>query len=512
MMEFKQKLTRLEELANHFFELYGGLDRAYGRYKLAGATTESGKQKGRAETMQGDYNVRLWLPHLEGTQGLGVIPIRDDSTCSWGAIDIDVYPLDLEKLEDDIKRLQLPLLVVRTKSGGAHCTCFFTEPLPAKLVRNKLYEFAIALGYPGVEIFPKQVMLASNKDVGNWLNMPYFDVKNTQRYCIHNHNPLDATEFLELAYRVRITQEDFSSIEVELQGDFEDGPPCLQMIAKAGVPEGTRNNTVFAMGVYAKMKFEDDWEAKVEEMNQKYVNPMLKSKEVQLIVRSLSRKEYFYPCNKSPLINHCNKELCRKREFGIGQGNEEFSLMTGSLTKITTEPPIWIMDVEGIRVQLDTEDLISQERFRRVCTMSINKLPPRIKTQDWEKLIREKLENVEIIEAPDESRRSSRINQYAHMFLANTPPAQTPEDVRRGRPFLDNSTGHVVFQGNDLIRYLENNGIKAEARAIWASMRDAGVEHGQLKTKTGLVTVWKIRKELVSDINFDMDSGDFDAF
>lgn len=509
-MAFSQKLSKEEELASHFFDLYKGLDRAYGSYKVGGGTGENGKVKGRAETIQKEYNVRLWLSHFDGTQGLGVIPITDDSTCWWAAIDIDVYPLDLDKLEDDIKRLNLPLIVIQTKSGGAHCTCFFTEALPAKMVRNKLYEWAIALGYPGVEIFPKQNMLASKNDVGNWLNMPYFNLAETTRYALNNHKPLNPYEFLDLAYKARITEEQLQNVEVNLEGDFEDGPPCMQMIAKAGVPEGTRNNTVFAMGVYAKLKFDDDWEEKVAEMNAKHVNPPLKAKEVQLIVRSLSRKEYFYPCNKSPLINHCNKELCRKREFGIGQGNDEFSLMTGSLTKITTEPPIWIMDVEGIRVQLDTEDLISQDRFRRVCMMNINKLPPRVKMQDWEKLVREKLEHVEIIDAPDESRRSGRINQYAYMFLANTPPAMTPDDIRRGRPYYEKSSGYILFQGNDLIRYLDNNGIKAEARAIWASLRDTGAEHGQVKTKIGNITVWKIKKEMVPEINFDMDTPDME--
>lgn len=511
-MAFSQKLSKEEQLATCFYDLYRGLDRAHGRYKLTGSFDEKGKASGRAETVKAEYNVRLWLSHFDGTQGLGVIPIDDEGESWWGTIDIDTYPLDHFKLEDDIRRLNLPLIVIKSKSGGAHCTVFFKEAVPAKLVRNKLYEFSIALGYPGVEIFPKQIMLANKNDVGNWLNMPYFDLKESRRNAILNHEEISPEKFIELANRVRVSREQFENIEVELEGDFEDGPPCLQMIAKSGVPEGTRNNTVFAMGVYAKLKFDDDWEEKVHEMNQQYVQPMLKAKEVQLIVKSLGRKEYYYPCNKSPLLNHCNKELCRKREYGIGSGNDEFSLMTGSLTKITTEPPIWIMDVEGIRVQLDTEDLISQDRFRRVCMMSINKLPPRVKVQDWEKLVREKLENVEIVEAPSESRRSSRINQHAFQFLANTPPGKTVEDIKRGRPFLERNTGMILFQGNDLIRYLENNGIKAEARAIWASLRDAGAQYGTVPLKVGLLEVWKLKKDLVPEINFDMDEKTFDDF
>ena len=34
--------------------------------------------------------------HLDGKEpSLGIIPIKDDNTCTWGAIDIDVPMMDL---------------------------------------------------------------------------------------------------------------------------------------------------------------------------------------------------------------------------------------------------------------------------------------------------------------------------------------------------------------------------------------------------------------------------------
>lgn len=497
-------LTEEQALANMFFELYRGLDRAYGCFKVSNAVSEQGKVAGRAKTEIGLYSTKLWTLHLQGNQGLGVIPIQDDGTCWWGAIDIDVYPLDLDALEAKIFALKLPLIVIRTKSGGAHLTMFMSEATPAKLIRSRLYEFALALGYGGVEIFPKQIMLASDKDIGNWLNMPYFEHINTTRYAVFKGKPLTAAQFVDLAFRVRITSAQLEAVSVELTGAFEDGPPCLQMICQKGAPEGTRNNTLFAMGVYAKMKYEDDWESKIEELNILHFDPPLKSSEVQTIIKSASKKNYFYPCNKAPLISSCNKDLCRKRQYGIGQHNEEFSLNLGSLIKISTEPPVWIIDIEGVRVQLDTEDLMMQERFRRMCVMAINRLPPLIKRFEWEKLLREKLEQVEIVDAPEESRQSSRINQYALQYLMNTPPARVKDEVLLGRPWYDKDTDMICFRGNDLIRYLDNNGIRAEARKIWSSLRDSGTEHGQIKVKNTVAQVWKIPKSLVPEITLDL--------
>jgi hypothetical protein len=410
------------------------------------------------------------------------------------------------ELEKKVQKLNLPLLVLRTKSGGAHLTVYFSEPVRCKLVRGKLYEFAIALGYGGVEIFPKQSMLASTKDVGNWLNMPYFEHKLTTRHCLFKGKPLTAKQFIQLAHKVRLTSEQFNEIEVEIgEGDFEDGPPCLQLITRnGGAPEGTRNNTMFAIAVYCRNKWEDDWQNKVEEHNSRIMKPPLMSKEIQTIIRSAGRKEYFYPCTKAPLISHCNRDLCRKRMYGIGQGEEEFNLNLGSLLKINSDPPMWIIDVEGIRVQLDTEDLMMQDRFRRACMMSVNRLPPAIKRNDWEKILREKLETVEIVDAPVESRVSSRISQYAHMFLMNTPPARTREELMLGRPWLDKENGVIQFRGNDLLRYLDNQGLRHEPRRIWSSLRDNGTSHQQIKIKGSTLQVWCLPKSLVPDIELDV--------
>ena len=50
----------------------------------------------------------------------------------WAAIDIDVNDIDHTGLEEKVVELELPLVVYRSKSGGAHCYLFLEEPCPAK--------------------------------------------------------------------------------------------------------------------------------------------------------------------------------------------------------------------------------------------------------------------------------------------------------------------------------------------------------------------------------------------
>ena len=170
--------------------LFTGLKLAYGSYR-PNEDNGPGKQKGQyrvvSEEIDDDRLIDLWNNHLEGKESLGIVPICEDNTCVWGAIDIDTYPLDLaELIERLVKRGEMPFVVARSKSGGAHVYCFVSEPVSAALMQSKLKEIAASFGYGTAEIFPKQTKLLLEKgDRGNILNMPYFGGASSTRYA-HN--------------------------------------------------------------------------------------------------------------------------------------------------------------------------------------------------------------------------------------------------------------------------------------------------------------------------------------
>jgi hypothetical protein len=123
----------------------------------------------------------------QGDYGIGVIPIREDASCVFGAIDIDEYANgeSTRAVVEKVAHLKLPLVACQTKSGGIHLYLFLRDkPVRAELVRMKLMEWATVLGHRGVEVFPKQSVLASKEDVGNWINMPYYRGAETNRYAV----------------------------------------------------------------------------------------------------------------------------------------------------------------------------------------------------------------------------------------------------------------------------------------------------------------------------------------
>lgn len=484
------------DLPTEFMRVFKGLDRAHGTYAII---DKGGKTKvdGRAITLSEPVTIEKWEKHLAGTSaGIGIVPIDDDANVHWSAIDIDDYALDHQILWDKIQKLSLPLIICRSKSGGAHLYVFYTEPVSAKLSRGKLMEWVIALGCkPGTEIFPKQIALANRTDIGNWINMPYFNADDTQRYALYNGQKLSAEKFIKYIDEVKISLSDLEAFNVDLAGGaFSDGPPCLQSLAATGFPQGTRNMGLFNMGVYCRNKYGDEWQPELEDMNRKFMNPPLASSEVTMAVKSLSKKVYFFTCDKQPLVQCCNKEICKTRKYGIGGGgSDDIPVIIGSITRINSEIPTFFIEVEGVRMEVDPGDLLVQERFRLLCIEKINKLPTKMKQPDWEKIIRERLENIEIIEAPDDSGPAGQFYLHLESFCTNRHKARAIDELLLGKPFAKDD-GRTYFRSTDLIKYLDQQHFKDfKENKIWALLRDIGGEHHQLDLKGKITQSWSIK-------------------
>ena len=196
-----------DSLAPRFHMLFAGLERAHGVCIPIDGTREDGKREATSFTKREPVTEDLWVKHLAGEQGLGIIVIREDSTVTFGAIDVDVYAdLNHGGIAAEAARLELPIVPCRSKSGGVHLYMFST-PVPAPLMQAKLREVATLLGFGKVEIFPKQ---EKSGDLGSWINMPYFNGDATTRYAIKaNGDPMAMAEFLSHAENLRVGPESF---------------------------------------------------------------------------------------------------------------------------------------------------------------------------------------------------------------------------------------------------------------------------------------------------------------
>lgn len=478
------------------FNLFKGLTRAHGRYTVTGRDDKKNKVNGKAVTVQNELTDIEWANHLAGKQGIGVVPINDNNQCLFAAIDIDVYNLDFADVEKKIDAAKLPLVMCRTKSGGLHLYLFLLEPANAVDVRERMIHWAMELGFPGVEIFPKQDSLAGPEDVGNWINMPYFDAARTMRYCIRKGESLTVDEFVQYAEAKRVLLEETPDyIEpAEASVDLKGAPPCLRTLSVNGVPHGARNNALFNFAVLAKMMDEngDEWPDKVGQFNNKYFLPPLPLSEVNTLVKSIAKRNYFYKCKDTPCRELCNKDLCRKAEFGIGTAGDDPGIQIDGLSKIETNPPLWIVQIAGARLQLCTEELMSQNHFARKCIEAINFFPMTLKSPQWKAFLNDLLRDVRIIEAPDDAGIVGQFFYHVEQFCTNRAPANNKDELLLGKPWHED--GRTYFRSADLMKYLEQQRCKdLKGNAIFAALKqDRDVRHHFEHLRGKGVNFWSI--------------------
>ena len=481
------------ELANQFFQRFHGLDRAYATFKITGLNKEKNKMEGIGATIRQSPSIAIWHRHLVGETGIGIIPIMDDGTVRWGAIDIDVYPLDLWKLEEEILELKLPLIVCRSKSGGAQCYIFFRDPVDAALVKGKLMEWAIVLGHPKAEIRPLQVRLASKEDCGTAMNMPYFDHLNTSRYAYKNKKKLSAQEFLDYAKEQEIDEEVLKGINVPGDAELYEAPPCLQHLCKNKIGEGARNKGLLNLGVFVKQKYPDKWQSILEEYNLKYMVSPLPSQEVQEVIKSLKKKNYFYTCKDQPFESLCSRQICLTRKFGIGNSKDDIGISLSGLTKITTTPPTWIIAVNGKRIHIDsTEDLVSQASFGISCIDKLDVWPHKVKNSTWKQQMDTLLTHVERVEAPEDASQEGQLWHLVNEFCNIRAQAETREQILMGRPFRQE--GYIYFRSPDLLKYLSQRRYRDVDRThkIWSSLRERGGINATLSIHNRKYRLWAL--------------------
>ena len=440
--------------------------------------------KKTARTTRTPVTEDLWVQHLEGKRPLGIIPIRADNTVVFGNLDYDEYDVDIIALTAKVEQTKLPLVPVRSKSGGLHLFIFLKEPEPAADVRAVLKEAASNLGLAECEIFPKQEKILTERgDFGSWLLMPYFhgtyDGKLQYQHGIKKSGTdMSLGEFCTFAESQKTTTLEFASLlHKKLNGrqpkssakrprgkspcDFTDGPPCMQIMCSNGsAPTDGRKRLLFNVATYMKKADSDGWKERTEVENQKF-NPPLPSNEVSGIIQSQGKKQYEYQCKESPLVEHCNSMLCRTRKHGVGTGG---AFPSFDLRKLDIpDEPIWFIEINGKTISLLTRDLLNYSRFNEACAKKINITYPFVDQKTWYATVGEVMERMEtVIPPPPDVGEPAQFLELLNEHLTNRSAGRRREDLQRDLPWEEGGKHYFTLRG--LARHLEQEGLKGIGR------------------------------------------------
>jgi hypothetical protein len=505
-------------LVEKFATIFNGLQLAYGTFKIDKKQL-NGKSTGRAAIIREPRTTELWEGHLSGKgRGVGIIPINEENQCVWGCIDVDQYPLDHKTLIEKIRKLQLPLVICRSKSGGAHCFLFTTEWIEAKDMQLTLQQISAALGYGGSEIFPKQIKLHLDRDdVGNFLNLPYFNAEDGLRYAIKDDGTgATIDEFIELYEKYKQTPEQVAKIQIgdtKEQNPLKDGPPCLQILAQNKISEGGRNNGLFNLGVYLRKAYPDSWESEILKYNMEYLDPPLPLNEVNIVAKQLEKKDYIYKCSDAPINAHCNKTLCLTRKHGVGAAVQ--GAVIANLRKYNSTPPVWFVDVNGEPLEMDTDALLNQATFQRSCMEQLNFMPRSVSKIAWENrigaLMQEMKDNESaIIEVAQDASITGQFYDYLEDFCRHMQQAQDKEEILLKRPWTDEEQQKTYFRLKDFDAFLKRNKFfEYKSHKIAQRLRDMGGESVVLKIKGRPIRVWQIPS--FDAVNVELNAPDFGA-
>jgi len=487
----------MTEEQKRFIEIFSGLERAYGQTQSR-SKNESGKLEAKSWIEKEQLTEQKWIDHLDGKEpSLGIIPIRDDNTCTWGAIDIDTYDgFDHKKLITTILAKKLPLVVCKSKSGGAHVFLFVTEPCTARDMQIKLTEIAAWIGYGESEIFPKQIELNS-KGTGNFLNLPYNHPEYPTRYALDDEgNALDTLAMFIKHYESKVVSQ-ISMVVIEKavtekkNDDFKGAPPCLITLASQGFTEGSRNMAMFQLGVYLRQRFPEQLETKLDYYNTKYFSPPLPSREVLTILKQVEDKKYFYRCEDPTFKSVCEKIRCQTMKFGVGNSA---SNDIASLKKWVSDNPMYEVTHNGKVIILTLDQLSNHGEYRKQCIAQANESPRPIGPVIWADVVDQLLKNMgegDYIHLPGEVTAKGQFLDLLKSFIENQGGAKERQDLLQGIAYEDE--GYIYFRPPAFREFLKRNRFaKISDSHQFKIFSEFGGSHTKLKINNDPVHVWKI--------------------
>jgi len=279
------------------------------------------------------------------------------------------------------------------------------------------------------------------------------------------------------------------------------GPPCLQdLLSQGALGEGSRNNGLFNIGVYLRKRFPEEWQDKLEQYNDDYIDPPLKPREFTTVLESLDKKTYNYKCKDSPINSVCNKTKCITCEFGI---NDDGTMpVLNSVTKILTNPPQYFLTLSEKKIgPLSSKQIYNFLDFKQVVFENLDMLLPKINDKLWTETVNDLMSRVIPVEAPKDSSNEGRLFDLLEKFCTGSTSSSDIEDILRGKAIIHEKV--TEFRINDFMEFLDRHRFKEfKLNEITAYLKNLGAEHDSKKVKGKFLNTWSVP-------NFEMQTEQF---
>ena len=443
---------------------------------LTGEVDERGKHQAKYVTIHEPLTSDKWQEHLDGKVRVGVRP-ENNEKAKWGCIDVDPTTYknySQKKYVGIIQEYNLPLVPVKSKSGGLHLFLFLKDWASVEDIRKKLDEWNDTF-FMANEVFPM------NKAV----TMPYHNMNATTEFAFDdNSNPLMIGSFLTLAESKRLSVKELYNLKTnayEPEADWQHYPPCVQKLITDPWPGNNRNNFLFNILVLENKKTDGNLDIKalqeiaLDRNKQCFSKPM-KSSEAKAIAKSVKMHGYHFKCppKHNELVPICNKELCKTRKLGIGPQVPEMIDQFKEISYTRDTKTIYFsFTYRDQRITVQPEDMKDEKSWRTkllkygIFWLSLPK--PRAGPAPFELLLKEltaraiENEKMKFTDTIDEEKYNT-----LKSFFEKTIEEDDFSKLKDGYVVLDSKTRICYFKRSTLEYY-----IKAHATKIFSSTMDA---------------------------------------
>lgn len=445
-----------------FFRLFAGAKDFYG-VTVVGSIVD-GKAQSTSTCYHSPITPSVIEKHLNGEISIGSAPLKADNTVDFGAIDIDSYEGDLQDIISCIYEYELPICPCYSKSKKLHLYFFFADSSQAEdaVEIMKWYARAFACSKK-VEIFPKQLKRSEQNRAYSWINLPYYnasDMENHRKMVRADGSIAAIGEFLDRAARCQMSIEKHRYLISTLP--YHDAPPCLlSSVWLNDVGSGGRNNFLFSVGVYWKLKEENedediDLEYELMKVNDRLAEPLPERELQQTVIASLNRKSYFYMCSS---MNHCDKSRCMKLELGVGS-SKSTGLSYGDIKQYKTDPAYYTWEVNGqVLTFYSEQEVLGQHKFRELCMRELHVVPRKVDDNKWTAIVNKALQNVEVI-VPDQKggdfSKGSQFYELVCAYFLDKRKAANISQVRLGRVWTDEDSKCYVFSASAFLAFIRD--------------------------------------------------------
>ena len=453
-----------------FAKFFSGLERDYGFCNVQNGYIEP--ESGKLKFDPGDYGWSKrpitdqdYESHLTGKKAIGIQPCDDRSQASFGAIDVDpkdYKTFNLQKYLKVIEEKNLPVIPIESKSGGLHIYVFTKEKVSATLIREFLSNLLFLFKLPhNTEIFPKQTQLGTNqnneKTSGSFINLPYYKSTERKAYKLDG-SKMELNEFIkvaELNLQTKETLKDIGSKKINeiITGgpeEFNDGPPCLQMICKEIEESGKklkdeRDRFLYNYMVFAKKKFAEVWEKKVLEAARKYIeyDDVWGDSKVNEKIKYWKNETKGFKCSDLPISSYCAKGTCLRRKFGIGSHRSTTWPELSGMIRINYKPePEFMINVnlESGKVKQvhakNIKKITEMKEMRNLIGEQTNIVPPIIKNQEYQVILDGLWANMENLKPVAGTNPIDMLKKYIIDYV-NGPQATTFAAFKSGAVLKD---------------------------------------------------------------------------